>query len=441
MKIELARRVCGVLPALPGDKSISHRAAMLSALAEGTTTITNFSTGADCASTLACLRQLGVEITRDGTQVRVRGRGRDGLRAAATALDCGNSGSTMRMLAGLLATCAFTSELTGDDSLRGRPMRRIIAPLTALGVTVESSGEFAPLRVHGANSLQAITYETPIASAQVKSCVLLAGLGAHGRTTVRERGTLTRDHTERMLRWLGVSVATRTTQENGVTTYVHSLDGPARLTARDLSVPGDISSAAFFLAAAAMLPGSDVTLPQVGLNPTRAQLLATLEALGADIAVSDEHIEGGEPVGTLRVRGNGTLVPKHSNANYLRGATVAAMIDELPMLAVLGTQVAGGLTIRDAQELRVKESDRIAATVANLRALGAEVEEYADGLCVKGPVRLQGAALPSFGDHRIAMAFGVAGLIATGTTEILNAECAGISFPEFFALLDGLAER
>lgn len=440
MKITPARSLRGKMPALPGDKSISHRAAMLAALADGATTITNYSTGADCASTLACLKQLGVVIKRAGGTVRVHGRGREGLQPSASALDCGNSGSTMRMLAGVLASCGFTSELTGDASLSGRPMGRIIAPLQLMGIDIESRKGYAPLRIHGSNRLQSINYRPLVASAQVKSCLLLAGLGAEGRTIVGE-SVLTRDHTERMLRGCGVDVRTETVTENGTTVYVHSLDGPARLTARPLRVPGDVSSAAFFLAAAAMLPDSDIILPGVGLNPTRTQLLKTLQNLGVALSIIDEHDEGGEPVGTLRVRGTGTLTPKDSTANNLRAPEVSAMIDELPMLAVLGTQVAGGLTIRDAQELRVKESDRIAATVANLRKLGAEVEEYPDGLSVNGPVKLQGAVLPSYHDHRIAMAFSVAGLVAQGTTEILDAECAGISFPEFFAWLEMLAAR
>lgn len=440
MKITPARRLRGTLPALPGDKSISHRAALLAALADGPTAITNYSTGADCASTLACLRQLGVDIARDGATVRVHGRGRDGLQPPTAVLDCGNSGSTMRMLAGVLASCGFTSELTGDASLRGRPMGRIIAPLQLMGIDIESSAGFAPLCIHGSNHLQPIKYRPSVASAQVKSCLLLAGLGAEGRTVVSEN-VLTRDHTERMLRGCGVEVLTETIIEDGATIYVHSIAGPARLAARPLTVPGDVSSAAFFLAAAAMLPGSDVVLPGVGLNPTRTQLLTTLRGLGAAITVEDEADAGGEPVGTLRVRGTGALQPKDSAANNLRAPEVSAMIDELPMLAVLGTQVAGGLTIRDAQELRVKESDRIAATVANLRKLGAEVEEYPDGLSVNGPVQLRGAVLPSYDDHRIAMAFSVAGLVAQGETEILDADCAGISFPEFFAWLESLAER
>ncbi len=432
MIIAPARRVAGVL-SLPGDKSISHRAALLAAVARGTTTISNFLAGADCFSTLSCLQQLGVKVERDGTTARIDGAG---LSAPVAPLDCGNSGSTIRMLTGLLASYNFTCELTGDESLRARPMKRIIAPLTAMGAQIASQDGYAPLRLKGCAPLTAINYETPVASAQVKSCVLLAGLGANGRTTVSEK-TTTRDHTERMLRWFGVEVVETQTDE----THTVSINGPARLTARDLAVPGDVSSAAFFLVAAALLPDSELILPNVGLNPTRAQIVDTLRYLGADITVDDTREEANEPVGTLRARGRDTLAPATPQANILRGATVAQMIDEMPALAVLGTQIEGGLTVRDAAELRVKESDRIATIVRNLRAMGAEVEEYPDGFRVNGPVKLKGALIESYGDHRIAMAFSIAALIADGPSEIVGADCAAVSFPNFFQLLESVAQR
>jgi 3-phosphoshikimate 1-carboxyvinyltransferase len=432
MIIEPARRVSGEIR-LPGDKSISHRAAMLAAIADGTTTITNFLTGADCLSTLACLQQLGAEIERDGATARVHGRGR--LHAPAAPLDCGNSGSTMRMLAGLLAARDFTCELTGDESLRSRPMKRIIAPLEQMGATVASQDGYAPLRVTGRAPLKAISYETPVASAQVKSCVLLAGLGAAGQTVVTEK-TLTRDHTERMLRWFGVEVEETQTDEHTV-----ALRGPASLRARDVSVPGDVSSAAFFLVAAALRPGSEIVLRDVGLNPTRAQIVPVLQGLGVEIAVEELREDANEPVGALRARGRESLAPATPQANRLSGATVAQMIDELPALAVLGTQIEGGLTVRQAAELRVKESDRIASVVSNLRAMGAEVEEYPDGFAVNGPTKLKGATIESYGDHRIAMAFSVAALIAGGRTEIRGAECASVSFPEFYQLLTAISQR
>jgi 3-phosphoshikimate 1-carboxyvinyltransferase len=282
----------------------------------------------------------------------------------------------------------------------------------------------------------------PVASAQVKSCVLLAGLGAEGRTEVVEPREQTRDHTERMLRWFGVEVGTRELSGDEGGRVVVSVKGGSRLTARDLTVPGDISSAAFPLAAAALLPGSELELEGVGLNPTRAGVLDALRGLGLALSVEDEHESSNEPTGLIRVRSGDRLTPTTSSANVIRGASVAQLIDELPVLAVVGTGVEGGLEIRDARELRVKESDRIAATVSNLRAMGARVEEFEDGLRVEGPVRLRGARLQSYGDHRIAMAFAVAGLAAEGQTEIEGAEqCVAVSFPEFFPLLESLTER
>jgi 3-phosphoshikimate 1-carboxyvinyltransferase len=439
---------------VPGDKSVSHRAAIIAALARGRARIENFSTSADCASTLAALRALGVSVERDGALVKIEGAGtREGppeFRAPLSHLDCGNSGTTMRLLAGVLAAQEFASVLTGDDSLSRRPMRRVIEPLELMGARLASVEGHAPLRVEGRRPLKAVVYETPVASAQVKSCVLLAGLGAAGRTRVVERGALTRDHTERMLDWFGAPVETSGADGDDVNyvrgdaaaVHTASVRGPARLEARDLSVPGDISSAAFLLAAAALLPGSDVSVEGVGLNPTRAEIVSTLGNLGADVRVADEREECREPVGDLRACGAGTLAPRSAGERVLRGADVARLIDELPVVAVVGSQVEGGLEIRDARELRVKESDRISATVENLRAMGARVEEFDDGLRVHGPARLRGARLRSFGDHRIAMAFAVAALTASGDSFIEGAqECVRISFPEFFPLLESLAER
>ena len=468
MKIVPAKRLRGRVR-VPGDKSVSHRAALIAALARGRTQIENFSTSADCASTLRCLLTLGVGVEREGNVVRIEGAGTDDgqrrFHPPAAALDCGNSGTTMRLLAGVLAAQAFVSTLTGDDSLSRRPMRRIIEPLERMGARLASDEGCAPLVVEGRSPLVAIEYEPSVASAQVKSCVLLAGLGAEGRTRVVERGARTRDHTERMLAWLGAQIETSTaTLETstatgeGVEVYNATVSGPARLDARDLSVPGDISSATFLLIAAAMLPGSDLAIEGVGLNPTRAEILSTLRDMGADLSVADSHESCNEPVGEVRMRGASGLMPKshdeseptsgddarlrRDGANVLDGARVAQLIDELPALAVFGTQVEGGLEIRGARELRVKESDRIGATVANLRAMGAEVEEFEDGLRVGGPVRLRGARLESFGDHRIAMAFAIAALAAVGETEIVGAEqCVAVSFPEFFALLESVIER
>ena len=418
---------------------------MLAALAAGRTRIENFSSSADCASTLEALRGLGVLIERDGSVVVVEGAGTDDggqrFRQPSHELDCGNSGTTMRLLAGVLAAQPFTSTLTGDESLSGRPMRRVMEPLELMGANLSAVDGHAPLRIEGRRPLRAIRYEMPVASAQVKSCVLLAGLSAEGRTEVVEPREQTRDHTERMLRWFGVEVVTRElSDERG--RVVVSVEGGSRLTARDLMVPGDISSAAFPVAAVALLPGSELELEGVGLNPTRAAVLDALRALGCALSVEDERESSNEPTGLIRANGAGRLAPTKPGANIIRGASVAQLIDELPVLAVVGTAVEGGLEIRDARELRVKESDRIAATAANLRAMGARVEEFEDGLRVEGPVRLRGARLQSYGDHRIAMAFAVAALAAEGETEIEGAEeCVAVSFPEFFPLLESLTER
>jgi 3-phosphoshikimate 1-carboxyvinyltransferase len=445
MRIQPARRVRGHLGRLPGDKSISHRAAIIAALAHGQSRITNFSTSEDCASTLACLRQLGVSIERDERSVTIEGTGSEGsLRAPSQTLDCGNSGSTMRMLAGVLAGQRFVSELTGDDSLRSRPMRRIIDPLEMMGADVASEMGHAPLLIKGRQPLMPIMYEMPVASAQVKSSILLAGLNANGRTTVIEKSGATRDHTERMLRWFGVPVETRTGEHDDGWPDVVAVDGPAQFQARDVAIPGDISSAAFFIAAAALLPGSTLEISGVGLNPTRAQILRLLQSLGARARVHEMREHCNETVGNVHVSASAKLSPaKPGHSNVLRGALVPRLIDELPLLAVVGTQVEGGITIRDASELRVKETDRISATVENLRAMGAEVEEYEDGLSVAGQqAHLRGAALDARGDHRIAMAFTVAALVARGESEIIGAEeCVGVSFPEFFRLLELVVER
>jgi 3-phosphoshikimate 1-carboxyvinyltransferase len=448
MMIKPARRLRGQLR-VPGDKSVSHRAALLAALcARGEQTrISNFSTSADCASTLRCLEQLGVHVERDSTTVLVEGAGLHLPRAPAAALDCGNSGTTMRLLAGILADQNFSSTLTGDDSLRSRPMRRVIEPLELMGARIFSTEGRAPLRVDGRAPLSAISYVLPVASAQVKSCVLLAGLNAAGRTTVVERHGATRDHTERMLRWFGIDVkandarADSTTDDQKPHAPSVSLVGGQRLHARDVEVPGDISSAAFFAVAAALLAGSKLRIEGVGLNPTRAQMLDALRALGANLRIENEVERCNEPVGEIVVRGSSALAPQRPGANVLRGELIAGLIDELPILAVAGTQIEGGLEIRDAAELRVKETDRVRAVVENLRAMGARVEEYDDGLFVEGRTRLRGARVRSFGDHRIAMAFAVAALLAEGETEIEDAECAAVSFPEFFDLLESVVER
>ncbi|HEY2846512.1 MAG TPA: 3-phosphoshikimate 1-carboxyvinyltransferase [Pyrinomonadaceae bacterium] len=421
MKVTPATSLKGTIN-LPADKSISHRAALFAAIAEGTTVIDNYATGEDCAATLRCIDALGAKVERDGSRVTVTGRGRGGLIDPVQPLDCGNSGTTMRLISGILAGQPFTSTLIGDDSLQSRPMRRIMQPLGEMGVAIESNDGKAPLTIHGHRPLTAIHYDMPLSSAQVKSCVLLAGLFADGKTRVTEY-VATRDHTERLLAWFGVYVLERT--EGAGTTI--SLNGPATLTARDIVVPGDISSAAFFLVGAACLPGSDLTMPNVGLNPTRRAIVDLLSGLGADIEITHEQNNCHEPSGTIRVRG-GMRPAEHTIT--VSGEKAARMMDEIPILAILGTQLGHGLEVRDAAELRVKESDRVATVVANLRQMGARVDEYDDGFRVHCSP-LHGADVDSHLDHRIAMAFSIASLLADGETSVKNAECAAVSFPRF----------
>jgi 3-phosphoshikimate 1-carboxyvinyltransferase len=448
MKIQPARRIVGEV-SVPGDKSISHRAAMLPALGKGRAAISNFATSEDCASTLRCLSQLGVRVERDGTNVIIEGVGLQGLRPSTAPLDCGNSGSTMRMLAGVLAGQDFVSVLTGDESLSLRPMKRIIEPLEQMGARISSDNGHAPLRIEGQKQLRAISYEMKVASAQVKSCILLAGLNAKGQTEVIEPQGVTRDHTERMLRWLGVSIKSRVIERNGKVSEAIRIEQVKQFNAKDGTVPGDISSAAFFIAAAAMLPGSTLEIKGVGLNPTRKAVIPVLRALGVDVQLDFIERDGDwyeedflEPFGNVRVKGGAGLAPlKEGESNVLRGPLIAQLIDELPILAVLGSQVIGGIEVRDAAELRVKESDRIRATVENLRAMGAEVIEHEDGLTIPERTSLRGARLDAHGDHRIAMAFSIAALIGEGESEITGAECVRVSFPEFFELLESVVER
>ena len=438
MIIKPAKSLRGVLN-LPGDKSVSHRAALIGALAEGVTRVENFATSADCASTLSCMKQLGVKIERDGSTVFIEGVGLNGLRESAEPLDCGNSGSTMRMLAGILAGQDFTSRMIGDESLSARPMKRIIAPLEMMGAKFDSTDGHAPLIVKGKRPLTSVSYKTPIASAQVKSCVLLAGLHAAGKSEVIEN-VQTRDHTERMLRWFGVEIEEERL-ENGATQL--SIEGGQNYKARDLFVPSDISSAAFFLVAASCLDGSELELKNIGFNSSRNAIVKTMIELGSNISIENEREQSNEPVGDIKVQSPKSKVQNPNSVqgtNLLSGSVIAQLIDELPVLAVYGSQLEGGLEIRDAKELRVKESDRIATVVENLRAMGAQVEEYEDGLRVEKS-QLKGACVNSYGDHRIAMAFAVAGLFATGETEIAGAEAVAVSFPNFFELLESVCER
>ncbi|HXX21035.1 MAG TPA: 3-phosphoshikimate 1-carboxyvinyltransferase [Candidatus Acidoferrum sp.] len=410
---------------LPGDKSISHRYALVGALSEGTTEISNYATAADCQSTLSCLRGLGIEIEVGKGQVRIAGKGLDGLREPRRTLDAENSGSTMRMLAGILAGQPFTSTITGDASLRRRPMRRVIEPLRQMGAEIKSSeGDRAPLQIRGGH-LRAIDYTPPIPSAQVKSAILLAGLYADGVTTVRE-SVCTRDHTELALCEFGANVEA----SRGIV-RIHPRP---KLLARKLSVPSDLSTAVFLIGASLVLPGSNLMLHNVGLNPTRARVLDFLISIGAAIRVPSLQARDGELTGDVSV--------KHAplDGGTISGAQVAEMIDELPMLAALGPFTEKGIEIHDAQELRVKESDRIRSLAEGLRAMGAQVQEFPDGMRVEGrrAGKLRGAKVDPQGDHRIAMALSVAALGAEGDTVVRDAECVAVSFPEFFATLERL---
>ena len=406
---------------LPGDKSISHRYAMISAIAEGTSVIEHFAASRDCHSTLGCLKSLGVEVLESGATVTVRGRGLRGLKAANRILDAGNSGTTIRLLSGILAGHSFESSITGDDSLSNRPMGRIIRPLRQMGASIESrERELPPLRIRG-GSLRGIRYSLPVASAQVKSCVLLAGLYGDAPTAVEET-IPTRDHTEVALKEFGGTVRS---EGNWIEAYPEP-----RLQGQRLIVPSDLSGAAFFLVAAALVPNSHLSLPGVGLNRLRRELLDYLISAGLNIDVVNETEISGEPRGDLRVHYSPELLQRRLPP--IQGKLVASLIDEIPVLAVLGSQAAGGLTISNAQELRVKESDRISAIVSNLRAMGAEVEEKPDGLSLKGGQQLHGADIVTKNDHRIAMAFGIAALTAGGETRIHDAECADVSFPGFW---------
>jgi 3-phosphoshikimate 1-carboxyvinyltransferase len=437
MKIKPAARIRGTV-SVPGDKSISHRAAIIAALADGPSQLANYSTSQDCASTLSCLRSLGVRIQQDDNEVRIDGVGTRGFRAATTPFDCGNSGSTMRLLAGVLAAQGFDSVLTGDASLCARPMKRIVEPLTLMGARVHTESDRPPISIKGSQRLHSISYILPVASAQVKSCILLAALNAQGLTEVVEPSAPTRDHTERMLRWFGVPIETSTGKDCALTI---AINGPVYLAARDVSIPGDISSAAFLLGAAALRTGSELRINNVGVNATRTGILSLLRSLGFNIEIRNAREVCNEARADIVVGGQDEQQTAHATQPYrVAGPLIAQLIDELPLLAVLGSQLEGGLEIRDAHELRLKETDRIAATVNNLRALGALVEEFEDGLAVTGPTALKGAPLDSFGDHRIAMAFTVGALLARGDSDLTGAECVAISFPEFFDLLSSVVE-
>ena len=409
---------------IPGDKSISHRGIMLGALAKGTTKITNFLQGADCLSTIGCFRQMGIEIENTSNEALVHGKGLHGLRAPQNTLDVGNSGTTMRLLCGILSPQAFASALTGDRSIQTRPMKRVIEPLSQMGADIQSlkGNGCAPLQIQGSR-LKGIHYQSPVASAQVKSCVLFAGMYADKTTSVTEP-VLSRNHSELMLQHLGAKLS-------GEGTTV-SIEPEPLLEAREIPVPGDISSAAYFIAAGLLVPHSQILIKNVGVNPTRSGMLKVCHAMGADIQYLNEHRDSGEPTADLLVTSSSLT------GTVIEGEIIPTLIDELPMLAVMAAFAQGKTIIRNAEELKVKESDRIKAVTENLSAMGADITATCDGMIINGGRRLTGADIRTQKDHRIAMSFAVAALAAEGVTHIGDADCVNISYPEFYQDLQKL---
>lgn len=425
MKFTKSTPLKGIIQ-IPGDKSISHRAVMFGSLAKGDTRITNFLQGADCLSTISCFQKMGISIENNVDHVIIHGKGLHGLSAPTEILDVGNSGTTTRLISGILAGQNFTSEIIGDASIQKRPMKRIITPLSQMGADIISLKEngCAPLRING-KPLSAIHYQSPVASAQVKSCVLLAGLYADGETLVTEPA-LSRNHTELMLSSFGATV-------KSVGTTASILSDP-ELIGQDIEVPGDISSAAFFIAAALMVPGSEVYIKHVGINPTRDGILRVCVAMGADIKMENKRIMGGEPVADLIVRSSSL------HGTVIEGDIIPTLIDEIPVIAVLAAYADGTTVIRNAEELKVKESNRLDIMVESLTAMGVDIEGTEDGMIIRGGKPLHGAVIDSHLDHRIAMAFAVASLVAEGTTTITRADCVDISYPNFYSDLNSLKQ-
>ena len=427
MNISASKPLRGTLT-VSGDKSISHRAVMFGSLATGTTEIEGFLAGEDCLSTIRCFRSMGVQIEQNGSSVKVFGRGLRELTAPDGILDCGNSGTTTRLLSGVLAAQHFDSVLSGDASIQRRPMKRVITPLRAMGADISSvaGNDCAPLSVHG-KQLYGIHFNSPIASAQVKSAVLLAGLYASGQTTVTEPA-LSRDHTERMLRSFGAKVLTGNFEDRPSVTVTETQN----LYGTEISVPGDISSAAFFLVGASIVPGSEVVLRNVGINPTRDGVISALRAMGARIEVLEVRNEDSEPAADLLVR----YAPLHGTE--IGGALIPRLIDELPVLAAAAAVAEGRTVIRDAAELKVKESNRIRTMAEGLSRLGAKVEETEDGLIIDGGAALHGGAVESYSDHRIAMSFAILSLVTDGEVRISDPDCVNISAPTFYEDLKSL---
>ncbi|MDD7739142.1 MAG: 3-phosphoshikimate 1-carboxyvinyltransferase [Lachnospiraceae bacterium] len=405
---------------VPGDKSISHRAVMFGAISKGTTEVTNFLQGADCLSTISCFQKMGIEIENSPEHILIHGKGLHGLSAPDSLLDCGNSGTTTRLISGILAGQPFSSELTGDASIKSRPMGRIITPLSQMGADITSlqGNNCAPLRING-KPLHGIHYNSPVASAQVKSCVLLAGLYADTPTSVTEPA-LSRNHTELMLKYFGANITS--------CNKTAAVEPDPVLTGSQIFVPGDISSAAYFIAAALMVPGSEILLQNVGINPTRDGMLRVCKAFGADIELLNVSTSGGEPVADLLVRYTPSL-----KGTVIEGELIPTLIDEIPVIAVLAATAQGTTVIRNAEELKVKESNRLDVMVKGLSAMGVCVEGTDDGMIIQGGQELKGAVIDSMLDHRIAMSFAIASLAASGTTEILRAECVDISYPQFYS--------
>ncbi|MFO7317039.1 MAG: 3-phosphoshikimate 1-carboxyvinyltransferase [Bacilli bacterium] len=414
-------RLEGILT-VPGDKSISHRAVMFGAIAKGKTTVTGFLPGEDCLSTIDCFRKLGVDIQVDGTNVEINSPGMEGWQEPKEVLYTGNSGTTTRLMLGILAGTNFHSVMTGDASIGKRPMGRVTKPLKQMGALINGreGGQYTPLAIQG-TKLKAIDYTMPVASAQVKSAILLAGLQAEGTTIVREK-EVSRDHTERMLKQFGANIEVK----DGVI----SIEGGQQLKGTHIDVPGDISSAAFFLVAGAIVPNSEVVLKNVGINPTRAGIIEVMQQMGADLTIAQEKSDAAEPTATLTVR------TSHLKGTTIEGEIIPRLIDEIPIIALLATQAEGTTIIRNAEELRVKETDRIEAVVTELKKLGADITATEDGMIINGPTSLKGAKLSTYGDHRIGMMAAIASLITESPVEIDDADCIAISYPTFFEHLD-----
>lgn len=412
---------------VPGDKSISHRSIMFGAIAEGTTTVEGFLLGEDCLSTIDCFRKLGVKIDVDGTNVKIESAGIEAWEEPKEVLYTGNSGTTTRLMLGILAGTKIHTIMTGDASIGKRPMRRVVDPLRQMGAQIagRNDGQYTPLAIQG-TALSGIDYTMPVASAQVKSAILLAGLRAKGTTIVRET-EISRDHTERMLRQFGAKVE--------ATDGVVSFEGGQKLKGTHVNVPGDISSAAFFLAAGAITQGSKIVLQNVGINETRAGIIDVLQAMGADMEILVADEQAAEPTAAI------TIQTSNLHGTTIEGAMIPRLIDEIPILALVATQAQGKTVIKDAEELKVKETDRLTAVVAELKKLGADIEATEDGMIINGPTKLHGASLQSYGDHRIGMMAGVAALIADGPVEIDDADCIAVSYPAFFEHIDTLIHR